>query len=65
MDVFTLRNAAVDQYAGYVSSSLKVADERLRGWLQEQLGKGIFWPRTSPPTQPKLRIWLLPSGFGG
>jgi superfamily II DNA/RNA helicase len=50
MDVFMLRDAAVDQYAGYVSSSLKVADERLRGWLQEQLGKGIFWP------QPLLQL---------
>jgi hypothetical protein len=50
MDVFTLRDATVDQYAGYVSSSLKVADERLRGWLQEQLGKGIFWP------QPLLQL---------
>jgi hypothetical protein len=65
MDVFEIREATVSQYANYVRDSLKILDERLKNWLYDQLNEGIFWPQPLLPTQPKLRIWLLPSGFGG
>lgn len=44
MDVFSVRDATVRQFADYLLHSLRVADERLRNWLYENLKKGIFWP---------------------
>ncbi len=44
MDVFSVRDATVRQFADYLFYSLRVADERLRGWLHENLEKGVFWP---------------------
>src|SRR5581483_1830627 len=44
MDIFTLRNSLVDDYAEYVSSFIEIQDERIRNKVEENLHAGILWP---------------------
>src|SRR5690606_251421 len=44
MDVFQLRSQVVDDYARYVKSFVKIRDDRIAAFAEEQLEKGVLWP---------------------
>ena len=44
MDVFALRDRVVDDYARYVQSFVRIRDERLRGFVDQQMAAGVLWP---------------------
>lgn len=44
MDAFGLREAVVDQYARYVKSFVRIRDDRLAAFVEEQLASGVLWP---------------------
>lgn len=44
MDVFGLRGKLVGDYSSYVRSFVRIHDERVRGYVDDSLGKGLLWP---------------------
>lgn len=44
MDVFRLRERVVGTYERYVRSFLKIRDERIRRFAEEELDNGLLWP---------------------
>lgn len=69
MEVFRLRDAVVDDYAGYVSSFVTIRDDRIRTHVDEQLRAGVLWPQPlvqlnpsfapGPPTDALIADGLL------
>lgn len=55
MDAFAQQRHVVAEYANYASSFVRIANERLRWWVEEKLAAGLFWPEapqvTSSPPQ--------------
>ena len=56
MDVFDLRQRLVDDYANYTRSFIKIADERIKGRVDDALDNGALWPepllQLNPTFQP-------------
>jgi len=47
MSIFNLRQSLIDEYSKYVQSFFSIADERLRGFINEELlTKRALWPDT-------------------
>ena len=44
MDVFRLRRRLVDDYGSYVSSFIRIKDERVEEEVRNSLGEGLLWP---------------------
>ena len=44
MDVFALREKVVSDYKQYIESFVRIRDERIDGFVQEELKKGALWP---------------------
>lgn len=44
MDVFALRDRVVDDYARYVQSFVRIRDERLRQFVDQEMAGGALWP---------------------
>src|SRR5690554_1302735 len=44
MDVFALRNRLIQDYATYVKSFINIQDERIRAYVDRELGEGLLWP---------------------
>jgi ATP-dependent helicase YprA (DUF1998 family) len=44
MDVFDLRDRLVDDYARYTRSFIKIADHRIRDFVDQALDNGALWP---------------------
>lgn len=44
MDVFRFRDEVVGDYAAYVRSFLHIGDERIKGYVEEELGRARLWP---------------------
>src|SRR5579884_3589303 len=44
MDVFQLREQIVSDYGAYVRSFLRIGDEGIHAYAQDELGKGRLWP---------------------
>jgi hypothetical protein len=44
MDVFRLRRRLVDDYGSYVSSFIRIKDERIEEEVLSSLGEGLLWP---------------------
>lgn len=45
MNVFELRDNVIDEYKEYVSSFLTIQDDRIRGFVEDELiNKGTLWP---------------------
>ena len=44
MDVFQLRRRLVDDYGSYVSSFIRIKDDRVGEEVRSSLGEGLFWP---------------------
>ena len=57
MDVFDLRNRLVDDYANYTRSFIKIADSRIKAYVDQKLQEGVLWP------EPLLQ--LNPTFFPG
>lgn len=60
MDIFSLRNALVDDYAEYVSSFIEIQDSRIRGQVDENLQAGILWPEPLIQLNPSFELgpWI-------
>lgn len=43
-DVFDLHTRVMDDYRSFVSSYIRIQDERIRKTVEEQMDKGEFWP---------------------
>lgn len=58
MDIFDLRNRLVEDYARYTRSFIKIADQRMRGKVDNALDEGALWP------EPYLQLnpTFLPGG---
>lgn len=44
MDVFRLRQTVVDEYAQYVKSFVRIRDDRIAAFVDDQLAAGVLWP---------------------
>src|SRR5215203_2352869 len=44
LDVFRLRQRLVDDYGSYVSSFIRIKDERVQEEVFCSLGEGLLWP---------------------
>lgn len=44
MDVFDLRRRLIDEYGSYASSFIRIADERIRSHVDQELRAGLLWP---------------------
>lgn len=44
MDVFALREKVVSDYRHYIESFVRINDERIAGYVQEQFEGGALWP---------------------
>jgi hypothetical protein len=44
MDVFALREKVVSDYKQHIESLVRTRDERIDGFVQEELNKGALWP---------------------
>jgi ATP-dependent helicase YprA (DUF1998 family) len=44
MDVFALREKVVSDYKQYIESFVRIRDERIDGFVQDELKKGALWP---------------------
>lgn len=44
MDVFDFRNRMVSDYASYVRSFIKIADQRIKQKVDHALDEGALWP---------------------
>ena len=43
-DVFALREQVVGEYQDYVESFINILDDRIKGFVQQELDKGELWP---------------------
>lgn len=55
MDVFSLRRRVIDDYADYVQSFLKIADPRIRDFVDAKLSSGALWPDALIQLNPSYR----------
>ncbi|HVF00907.1 MAG TPA: hypothetical protein VNA27_06145 [Rubrobacteraceae bacterium] len=44
MDVFRLRHRLVDDYGSYISSFIRIKDDRVEEAVSKNLGEGLLWP---------------------
>src|SRR6266567_1229682 len=44
MDVFGLRDRVINDYSDYVRSFIRIRDEKILAYVDEQLGQGRLWP---------------------
>ena len=59
MDVFSLRNSVVGDYADYIRSFINIADARISLYVAEEMRRGLLWP------EPLLQLNLnFESGKG-
>lgn len=56
MNVFEIRNQLVNDYKSYVSSFVRIRDNRIRTHVEKQLDSGLLWPepliQLNPAFQP-------------
>ncbi|MFQ5455356.1 MAG: DEAD/DEAH box helicase [Nitrospirota bacterium] len=44
MNIFNLRENVINDYQQYIEGFLNIQDERIRGFVSNELSKGILWP---------------------
>jgi ATP-dependent helicase YprA (DUF1998 family) len=44
MDIFALRDKIVSDYKQYIESFIRIRDERIDGFVQDELKRGALWP---------------------
>ena len=44
MDIFEFRNRLVGDYSAYISSFIRIREERVQRFVQESLDSGALWP---------------------
>ena len=63
MDVFTLRDRVVGDYADYIGSFIKIADPRIDQCVADEMRRGLLWPepllQLNPNFQPGKGIGEL------
>lgn len=60
MDVFGVRDKLVEDYRSYISSFIRIQDERIRRLVDDSLADGLLWPdpliQMNPSFEPGERI---------
>ena len=60
MDVFQLHERLIADYADYASSFIRIADERIKARVDEEIQAGLFWPepllQLNPNFEPSATI---------
>lgn len=56
MDVFTLRDRAIEEYGSFVEGFLHIADRRIRDFVLQQLRSGTFWPEPLLQLNPSYAL---------
>lgn len=60
MNIFTFRNQLIEGYASYIRSFIRIRDERLKSFIEEQLRSGILWPepliQLNPSFEPDATV---------
>ena len=44
MDVFSLRDSVINDYANYIRSFIEIRDERIREVVDREISEGLLWP---------------------
>lgn len=60
LDVFNFRDRLINDYRSFVEGFINIREKRIRGYVEEQLSKGLFWPdpliQLNPAFKPGQRI---------
>ena len=60
MDVFHLHERLINDYAAYSNSFIRIADERLKARVDEEIKAGLLWPepllQLNPNFEPSATI---------
>ena len=56
LDAFELRNDVIETYADYVTSFIKIADDRVRAKVDEALAAGDLWPEPWVQINPSYKV---------
>ena len=56
LDVFKLRESVVDEYRDYVSSFIRVLDDRINQYVNNRLGQGELWPEAVLQLNPAFEM---------
>lgn len=46
MDVFRLHKRLITDYGAYAGSFIRIADDRIKSQVDEEIKAGLFWPET-------------------
>ena len=44
MDIFTLHQKVVEDYASYTRSFIRISDDRIADEVQREIAQGLLWP---------------------
>lgn len=44
MNVFDLRNSLIDDYSSYISSFIRIRDQKIRKYVDQSIDQGLLWP---------------------
>lgn len=59
MNIFDLRQALINDYSSYVKSFIEVRDQRIQGYVEEQLFQnGLLWPEPLIQMNPRFEAGL-------
>lgn len=60
MDVFSLRNALISDYANYIGSFIRIADAGISRVVQDEINAGLLWPEPLVQLNPSFEVgaWI-------
>jgi ATP-dependent helicase YprA (DUF1998 family) len=44
MNVFDLRSSLIEDYSSYISSFIRIRDQRIKDYVDHSIGQGLLWP---------------------
>jgi ATP-dependent helicase YprA (DUF1998 family) len=44
MNVFDLRSSLIDDYSSYISSFIRIRDQKIKGYVNRSIEQGLLWP---------------------
>ena len=56
LDVFQLRESVVNEYRDYVTSFIRVLDNRIHQYVNNRLGQGELWPEAVLQLNPAFEM---------
>ncbi len=63
MNVFDLRSSLIDDYSTYISSFIRIRDQRIKEYVDQSIEQGLLWPdpliQLNPTFEPGNWIVVL------